>query len=265
MLGPSNLTAEHPSADTSRITVALAGNPNSGKTTIFNSLTGARQHVGNYPGVTVEKKEGELRHKGRAIHFVDLPGTYSLTAYTLEEIAARNFIIDDKPNVLVDIIDASNLERNLYLAVQLMELRVPLVLAFNMSDVAEARGLDIDVKLLSRLLNVPIVRTVGHKGEGIDDLADAVIAVADSPETYTPAEINYDREVEHELERIVPLLDKHPALAEHYNTRWLALKLIETDQDVESMLTQFGHVEHLIRIPVVGRPAQRSVWQVTPR
>ncbi len=232
MLGPSNLTAEHPSADTSPITAALAGNPNSGKTTIFNSLTGARQHVGNYPGVTVEKKEGELRHKGRAIHFVDLPGTYSLTAYTLEEIAARNFIIDDKPNVLVDIIDASNLERNLYLAVQLMELRVPLVLAFNMSDVAEARGLDIDVKLLSRLLNVPIVRTIGHKGEGIDALADAVIAVADSPETYTPAEINYDREVEHELERIVPLIDKHPALAEHYNTRWLALKLIETDQDV---------------------------------
>ena len=156
-----------------RIVVALAGNPNSGKTTIFNNLTGARQHVGNYPGVTVECKEGRLRHQRHEITIVDLPGTYSLTAYSMEELAARNFLIDEHPDVVVDIVDASNLERNLYLATQLIELGVPLILAFNMSDLAEARGCQIDTDLLSKLLGVPIVRTVGHKGKGMEELKDA--------------------------------------------------------------------------------------------
>jgi len=123
-----------------KITVALAGNPNSGKTTIFNMLTGARQHVGNYPGVTVEKKEGLCRHAGYEMTVVDLPGTYSLTAYSIEELIARNFIIDEQPDVVVDIVDASNIERNLYLATQLIEMNVPLVLAFNMSDIARRKG-----------------------------------------------------------------------------------------------------------------------------
>jgi small GTP-binding protein len=122
------------------ITVALAGNPNSGKTTIFNALTGARQHVGNYPGVTVERKEGRLRHAGHTINVVDLPGTYSLTAYSAEELVTRRFLIEERPDVVVDIVDASNLERNLYLAVQFIELGVPLILALNMSDLAEPRG-----------------------------------------------------------------------------------------------------------------------------
>ena len=120
-----------------KIKVALAGNPNCGKTTIFNLLTGARQHVGNYPGVTVEKKEGLCKYAGHEIAFVDLPGTYSLTAYTIEEIVTRNFIIEEQPDVVVDIVDASSIERNLYLATQLIEMNVPLILAFNMSDVAE--------------------------------------------------------------------------------------------------------------------------------
>jgi ferrous iron transport protein B len=148
-----------------KITVALSGNPNSGKTTIFNLLTGARQHVGNYPGVTVEKKEGLCKYDGYEITFVDLPGTYSLTAYSIEEIVTRNFIIEKQPDVVVDIVDASNIERNLYLATQLIEINVPLILAFNMSDVAEQKGLLFDIEQLSRLLESPIVPMIGNKGK----------------------------------------------------------------------------------------------------
>ena len=137
-----------------KITVALAGNPNSGKTTIFNMLTGAHQHVGNYPGVTVEKKEGLCRYSGYEITVVDLPGTYSLTAYSAEELVARNFIVDEQPDVVVDIVDASNIERNLYLATQLIEMNVPLVLAFNMSDIAKQRGIVLILSNLSSLLEV---------------------------------------------------------------------------------------------------------------
>ena len=154
--------------------MALAGNPNSGKTTIFNALTGSRQHVGNYPGVTVECKEGRLRHRRHEITIVDLPGAYSLTACSMDELAARDFLVHQRPDVVVDVIDASNLERNLYLATQLIELGVPLILVFNMSDLAESRGCRIDTDLLSRRLGVPIVRTVGHKDEGIEDLKNAL-------------------------------------------------------------------------------------------
>ena len=149
-----------------KITVALAGNPNSGKTSIFNQFTGARQHVGNYPGVTVEKKQGLCRYKDYEITFVDLPGTYSLTAFSTEELVARNFIIHEQPDVVVDIVDASNIERNLYLATQLIEMNVPLVLAFNMSDVAQQKGLVFNIDQLSTLLQAPIVPMIGNKGKG---------------------------------------------------------------------------------------------------
>ncbi len=161
-----------------KIVVALAGNPNSGKTTIFNRLTGARQHVGNYPGVTVEKKAGVSRHKGVGIIVVDLPGTYSLSAYSIDERVARNIRVDEKPDVVIHVVDASNMERNLYLAVQIMELGVPLVVALNMSDVARARGIEFNLEKLSRLLGAPVVPTVGHKGPGIAELLDVVVAVA---------------------------------------------------------------------------------------
>jgi ferrous iron transport protein B len=214
------------------ITVALAGNPNSGKTTIFNALTGARQHVGNYPGVTVEKKEGRLRHGNYEITFVDLPGTYSLTAYTIEELVARNFIIDERPDAVVDIVDASNLERNLYLATQFMELGVTLILAFNMNDVAEARGFEIDTDLLSRLLGVTIVRTVGHKGTGINELKDAIVrAVQDEP-ARRPTRVSYGDEIEHELAGLAALLNAESGLTEDLDTRWLAVKLLEKDHEV---------------------------------
>lgn len=160
-------------------TIALAGNPNAGKSTVFNALTGARQHVGNWPGKTVEKKEGTCKRDGYEIQVVDLPGTYSLTAYSLEEVITRDYIIEEKPNVVIDVVDAANLERNLYLAIQILELGAPLVIALNMSDIADARGLRIDVERLSQGLNgTPVVPTVATKGIGIDDLLHQAIRVA---------------------------------------------------------------------------------------
>ena len=162
------------------LTIALAGNPNSGKSTVFNALTGARQHVGNWPGKTVEKKEGICKYEDYEIQVVDLPGTYSLTAYSMEEIIARDFIVEGKPDVVVDIVDASNLERNLYLAVQLLELGANLVLDLNMMDMAEARDHRIDVKALSELLGVPVVSTVANKGQGIKELLDTIVKAAEA-------------------------------------------------------------------------------------
>ena len=216
-----------------KITVAMAGNPNSGKTTIFNMLTGARQHVGNYPGVTVERKDGLCKFKGYEMTIVDLPGTYSLTAYSIEELVARNFIIDEQPDVVVDIIDASNIERNLYLATQLIEMDVPLVLAFNMSDIAKRKGLLFDIEQLSTLLEAMIVPTVGNKGEGRLALLDAVVATAQQGKTSRTHKVNYGEEVEKELARIETLIaGGEYELTQKYNPRWLAIKLLEQDSDV---------------------------------
>jgi len=216
-----------------KITVAIAGNPNSGKTTIFNMLTGARQHVGNYPGVTVEKKEGLCRYAGFEITVVDLPGTYSLTAYSIEELVARNFIIEEQPNVVVDIVDASNIERNLYLATQLIEMNVPLVLAFNMSDIAKQNGLVFDIEQLSKLLEAMIVPTVGNKGKGKVKLLDAIVETARQGKTERTHKISYGEEIKTELAGIEGLIaDKERRLAEKYGPRWLAVKLLEQDKDV---------------------------------
>ncbi len=216
-----------------KITVALAGNPNSGKTTIFNMLTGARQHVGNYPGVTVEKKEGLCKYAGYEITVVDLPGTYSLTAYSIEELVARNFIIEEQPNVVVDIVDASNIERNLYLATQLMEMNVPLVLAFNMSDVAKQNGLVFDIDQLSKLLEAMIVTTVGNKGKGKIKLLDAIGETARQGRMERTHKISYGEEIETELTAIETLIaGQERRLAEKYGPRWLAVKLLEQDSDV---------------------------------
>jgi ferrous iron transport protein B len=160
------------------IKTALAGNPNSGKTTLFNALTGARQHVGNYPGVTVEKKEGRYQLNGHDLSIVDLPGTYSLTAYSMEEVVVRDFLVDEKPDVIINIVDASNLERNLYLALQFLEMGVSLCVALNMVDVATSRGIEIDVEKLSELLRIPVVPTIARTGKGIDDLIDRAVTVA---------------------------------------------------------------------------------------
>ncbi len=212
-----------------KITVALAGNPNTGKTTIFNALTGARQHVGNWPGVTVEKREGNREHKGAAIHVVDLPGVYSLTAYSLDELIARRFILEEKPDLVANIIDASNLERNLYLTTQLLEMGIPVVLVLNMMDMARSRGLQIDPEKLSTLLGVPVVPCIASRGEGIDAVMDTIVSVA--AEHKPGVSLNYGREVEHAISTIEELLQNRP-LPHKATPRWTAIKLLEDDEDM---------------------------------
>lgn len=234
----------------SKIVVALAGNPNSGKTTIFNSLTGSRQHVGNYPGVTVERKTGSVKHGDIEIEIVDLPGIYSLTAYSVEEVVARNFLVEEKPDIVVDIVDASNLERNLYLAVQLRELGVPLVLAFNMSDMARALGYEYDLPQLSGFFETPIVQTVGHKGQGMKELLDAVVATASAERAGCEKPVvEYGKDIEREIAGIELLVGKDPVMSEKYGARWLAIKLLEGDRDVQAR----------IRDPGIREMAARSV------
>ena len=216
---------------TKEILVALAGNPNSGKTTVFNSLTGARQHVGNYPGVTVEKVEGHCLHNGFSLRIVDLPGTYSLTAYSTEELVARHFILHEHPDVVVDILDASNPERHLYLATQLMEMRVPLVLAFNMADVAKSHGLEFDIRQLELLLRARIVPMTASKGQGINELLDAIVETAIQSAPISPT-IPYGKEAEIELEKIKRRLADHPTLTDPCGSHWFALKLLEGDTEI---------------------------------
>ncbi|MGI5819885.1 MAG: ferrous iron transport protein B [Armatimonadota bacterium] len=222
--------AEPVAIESPHIDIALAGNPNAGKTTVFNAITGARQHVGNYPGVTVEKKEGMRRVGDSAVHVVDLPGTYSLTAYSLEEVVARNYVIDEEPDVVIDVVDASNLERNLYLTTQFIELGVPVVVCLNMLDVAESMGRTIDVELLSELLGVPVVATVASKGTGVEELLRTAIEVA--REGRGPAkQVRYGRELESHIAEMTELIDRAGGLP-GAPSRWVAIKLLEDDDEV---------------------------------
>jgi ferrous iron transport protein B len=221
---------------TKRIIVALAGNPNSGKTTIFNNLTGANQHVGNFPGVTVEKKEGYLDYNGYNIKIVDLPGTYSFSAGSLDEIIARNFLVEDRPDIVVDIVDASNIERNLYLTTQISELGLPMIIALNMSDMAVKNGIIIDYKYLSSLLRIPVVPTIGNKKKGIDRLLDKIIEIAEHGVDEAPAKVKYGKEFHNEICRLSDLIKQDAAHVNGYSPHWLALRLIEDDPDVKLKL-----------------------------
>ncbi|MDM8518098.1 ferrous iron transport protein B [Desulfobacterales bacterium HSG16] len=214
-------------------TIALAGNPNSGKTTLFNALTGARQHVGNYPGVTVEKKEGFYKKEGHNVHIVDLPGTYSLTAYSQEEIVARNFIIDEKPGVIVNIVDASNLERNLYLTLQFLEMGIPVCIALNMMDVAEKRGLTINAEKLSELLGTPVIPTVARNGMGKKELMDAAVNSV-IKKGMEPLQISYGTDIDEALISMVREIKTNHFLTDQYQPRWVALKYLENDEQIVS-------------------------------
>ncbi|MEN8126890.1 MAG: ferrous iron transport protein B [Planctomycetota bacterium] len=233
------------SKNNQKLTVALAGNPNSGKTTVFNGLTGARHRVANYPGVTVEKKEGRFQYRDYELNVVDLPGTYSLTAYSTEELVARHFIFDAHPDVVVDVLDASNIERNLYLATQLMEMQVPLVLAFNMSDVAQSRGLEFDLKQLEKLLGARIVPMVASKRKGVDKLLEAIVETATQQRT-TVLTLHYGNEIEEELGKIETLLRAGKWIfPDKYPIRWVALKLLEGDKEVQSWIKEEGVCEQI--------------------
>ena len=220
--------------------VALAGNPNAGKTTVFNNLTGGRQHVGNWPGVTVEKKEGTSRGGSLEFALVDLPGTYSLTAYSLEEVIVRDFIAGNKPDAVVNVVDASNIERNLYLTTQLLELGVPLIVALNMMDVAETRGVKIDVELLSELLGVPVVPVVALRNRGTDELTETIAHALRGEARFRGIHVLYGREAEEEIAKLRAAIESDEALDQaflgKYSARWLAVKLLEEDERVEEDL-----------------------------
>jgi ferrous iron transport protein B len=234
-----------------RTTIALAGNPNAGKTTFFNALTGARQHVGNYPGVTVEKKEGLYVSGQSQARIVDLPGTYSLTAYSLEEVVARDFLINEKPPVVINIVDASNLERNLYLTVQFMELGIPVCMALNMMDVAKGRGISIDEKRLSFLMGTPVVPTVARTGQGKEALMAAAMEIAGNGAGPPALQISYGDDVDRLLSDLTEKIQGRSHLTETYPARWVALKYIESD---EQILTQ-GR----LRDPEFSQELERSV------
>ncbi len=212
------------------ITAALIGNPNVGKTALFNRLTGMKQHVGNWPGVTVEKKVGKCVHKGEEIIIVDLPGIYSLTANAIDELIARNYIVEEHPDVVIDIVDATNLERNLYLTLLLIELEVKLVVALNMWDVVRERGTEIDVKMLSAFLGCPVVPTVATTGEGVEALKDAILNVAKERKGRRKVFFSYGRDIEALIKRVEEVLRNDRSIASKYPTRWFAIKLIERDE-----------------------------------
>ena len=230
-------------AENGQIRIALAGNPNCGKTTMFNNITGAKQHVGNYAGVTVEKKEGYKKFDGHELLFIDLPGTYSLTARSLDELVARNVIVNDNPDVIVNVLDASNLERNLYLAAQLLELEKPMVIALNMADVAEEMGIKYDLKKMAEMTGATIVSTVGRTNIGTKDLLEATISVAASQKA-PGVTINYGDLLEGKISELVEELKQAGTVT--YPLRWVAVKLLEKDADVIGKVMRFENTEAVI-------------------
>ena len=231
-------------AENGQIRIALAGNPNCGKTTMFNNITGAKQHVGNYAGVTVEKKEGYTKFDGHDLLFIDLPGTYSLTARSLDELVARNVIVNDNPDVIVNVLDASNLERNLYLAAQLLELEKPMVIALNMSDVAEDMGIKYDLKKMAEMTGATIVSTVGRTNIGTKELLAATISVAASQKA-PGVTINYGDLLEGKISELVEELKQAGTVT--YPLRWIAVKLLEKDADVIGKVMRFDNTEAVIQ------------------
>ena len=226
------------------VKIALAGNPNSGKTTIFNAVTGAKQKVGNYPGVTVERKEGFLKLNGRRVRVVDLPGTYSLTSYSPEEVVARKVIVEEKPAVVIDIVDASNLERNLYLTIQLFELGVPVILVLNMMDDAQNKGIKIDVEKLSQKLGIPIVPTIGHKGIGIPELLRTIKEVIEGQRLAHPnGLLRYPDQLLQEVRRLAAYLFEKAQDLGDYPPEWLALKALEGDEEVLKFLKERARLD----------------------
>lgn len=212
------------------IRIALLGNPNSGKTSLFNEIVGSHQKVGNFTGVTVEKYEGKTQYKGYSLEFIDLPGTYSLTAYSPEEIVTRNFLLEEKPDIVVDVVAGSNLERNLYLTTQIMELEVDMLVALNMYDEVEKQGIKIELDQLEILLGSHVIPTSAIKKTGITELLDHIVDVFEGKITIAKNKLSFNPEIEQEINILENLLEKDGFLSERYNLKWLAIKLLESDQ-----------------------------------
>jgi ferrous iron transport protein B len=223
VLGPSKKDAD--------LVVALAGNANVGKSAVFNQLTGVDQIIGNWPGKTVERAEGMLRYKGRKIKIIDLPGIYSFSTYSMEEVVSRDFIALEKPDIVVNVVDATALERNLFFTIQLLELRAPMIIALNQIDFMEKKGISIDYEKLGKLLGVTVVPTVAIKGKGISELTEQIVKLAD--QRIAPLEIRYGREVEQRIEMLTAHLGK---IETDYPRRWLAIKLLERDEEITKLI-----------------------------
>lgn len=215
-----------------QLKMALVGNPNAGKTTLFNELTGARQHVGNYPGITVDHKEGCILHKRAKIILTDLPGTYSLTAYSVEELVTRNYLVEEKPDVVINIVDASNLERNLYLSCQLLELGLPLVIALNMMDVAANRGIEIKAQALSELLHIPIIPIIARTGKGTKELIDTCIDIGNQQLPWAPQDIYYGEDLNISLILLETKIKETGFLSSTFPPRYTAIKYLENDEQI---------------------------------
>ncbi len=229
------------------IRIALAGNPNSGKTSIFNAITGQHQHIGNYPGVTVEKKSGRIPYHDRILEIIDLPGTYSLSAYSIEEIVSRDFVLKEKPDVIIDVLDSTNLDRHLYLLLQFQELGVPIVGALNMSDEALEKGIEIDEVSLGKILGIPLVKTVGNNGKGVQTLLDTAVKVAKGEIDSNKRHLNYGPRLESAHNDIIEALSTDPEFAQKYALHWISIKLLENDSDAVNKVSK----EHLNPQPVL--------------
>ena len=230
------------------IKVALVGNPNCGKTSLFNMASGGHEHVGNFSGVTVDAKEGFFEHGGYRFTLVDLPGTYSLSAYSPEELYVRKNLLEDMPDIVINVVDASNLQRNLYLTTQLIDMNLRVVMALNMYDELQGRGDELDIRQLGYLLGMPIVPTVSRTGQGIDQLFDTVIQVYEKsdPHLSRHIHINHGAEIEQSIDRIKILLQKNPDLRYKYSTRYLSIKYLENDKEVESVVESLPNRDEVI-------------------
>ena len=237
------------------LTIALAGNPNCGKTSLFNLLTKSRQHIGNWPGVTVEKKEGTLKFKGESYKVIDLPGTYSLGAYSEDEIVARNYILKDKPDVVINVVDATNLERNLYLTTQLIEMGANVVIALNMIDQAEALNIEIDTNKLSKRLGVPIIKTSALKNRGIEELIETSIH---SKKNEKLININYGEDIENEIKNLSSLLETYKNKLE-FPVNWTALKLLENDEYIKDKIKQLNSPSIFTKLEESNKTIEKNI------
>ena len=230
------------------LTVVFVGNPNCGKTSLFNIASGAHERVGNYSGVTVDAKMGEFEFQGYHFHLVDLPGTYSLSAYTPEELYVRKYIIEKTPDLIINVVDASNLERNLYLTTQLIDMDVPMIMALNMYDELKASGARLDMQQLGRLLGVPIVPTVGRTGEGVRELFHQIIEIEEGRQTiFRHIHVNHGHLLEKNIEKVETLIRLNPEPHHNYSGRFLAIKMLENDRQVEGIIRKLANADDIVK------------------